>query len=516
MKRGRTNKDGFAMAWAIFASALVLLGGAFVLYVGILVKQYDASTPEALATKELEIAKQLVQSGRISEYTDYPSFGSEKFEDTDIGKCKSEYDEFLGNAKNFELAIKAGEGSGLEKVYVFYADDVPFMTLKLSGTNSRTKLVFFTMADWSVSERTAISNVKTSSLEMCIPDGVCARVNGREVGKEEFTENGADGIPKYMIRNLANTPKIEFSKDGEQIGYYTSDRGCVCPALYDYKLTLQKGISVRSDGRKVKETDGGDGKSVFEVMSVTEPDIEICDMFGNTVKYKGQAEIGIKQYTVSVPENYAISAHGVEIPKSFAVGKEHPDIDMLTPYTDAEIPGQSEYVVSSLEDKMTFTITDNSGASYERTLENYTYSTVVQAGAELPDELAKSVSPIEVAKCWSLFMINDRTLAQVKEYLIEGSYYAKFAKKWTTSIDSTFIADHRQPYFSDECVKNYTRYGDDCFSVDVSFTKKFDLVKKKKTEVENFNKTIYFVLIDDTKNNIDDPQWKIAVMHDIF
>lgn len=225
--------------------------------------------------------------------------------------------------------------------------------------------------------------------------------------------------------------------------------------------------------------------------------------------------------TVTIPENFTLQING-QAPECSPILKDNTDYQYITEYT--EVPLLAEYKFSSLAKAPTFTVTDNLGTATHYLLTkggelNLTSQTGI---AELPDSLAAALDPLSIAKKWSLFMTNDlegslNGYYNMRDFLVRGSYYDTVAYQWATNIDITFISDHtfRNPAFSKESVSNVVVYKDTCFSCDIYFEKHMILTRTGKLQDDIFHRRMFFVYVDDTDDNRDNPHWVIADMQEI-
>ena len=112
-------------------------------------------------------------------------------------------------------------------------------------------------------------------------------------------------------------------------------------------------------------------------------------------------------------------------------------------------------------------------------------------------------------------MTCDLNFNNISKYLIKNSYQYNVAYKYSYSIDRTFTSNHSlgNPPFEQESVSNFRWLTDNCFEVDIRFVKHM-IVLGRRTDDE-MNEKCYFVKYDDTKDNKDNPTWKLVAMKEI-
>ena len=76
-----------------------------------------------------------------------------------------------------------------------------------------------------------------------------------------------------------------------------------------------------------------------------------------------------------------------------------------------------------------------------------------------------------------------------------GSYYIQMAENYRQQDMWTYSA-HQPPVFSNEEVKDYKVYSEDCFSVNVVFDKSMILKLNGQERVDHNDQVYYYVKID--------------------
>ena len=267
-------------------------------------------------------------------------------------------------------------------------------------------------------------------------------------------------------------------------------------SLATYKLTLAKDVD-------------------FRVLDEQDTPIDF-------VREGNQIEVPLFDCIVTLPANFGLRVNGkqlFDVPYTYL---SNPGYQYIKQYMDP--PFLCEYRIEGLAKAPTLNVTDNIGntVNYLMTKGGELTITKLSGFDELPEELSAQVDPLDIAKKWSLFMTNDlegslNGYYNMRNYLVRDSYYDTVAYQWATNIDITFISDHifRDPAFSKESVSNVVIFANNCFSCDIYFEKHMTLTRTGKAQDDIFHRQIFFVYIDDTDDNKDNPHWVIADMQEI-
>ena len=497
-------KSRFIVALIIFAAVLAIFCGAFIIYVNIVVSEYDRVQPENIVEDKINGLK----SGSLLSEIDFEKLCTNRYENNDPDKFKQEYSSKVVG-KDLTYKIVASESGELQKTYIFKSGEENVGKVVLSGKNPRTKLMFFTFADWSLSAFIPVVSDTVYDIRVCCPEGIRATINGVELSEDE--REALSGTPSYSLSGLMNEPAIKFTdKDGNEVPYKVEDN-TVKPIMYDYRLTLPKSVSVTVNDEKVSGTPSGNDV-IYSVREMEEPDILIKDCMGAGYKYIDGEEIPLFDYSVFVPENCTLSIDGAALPEP--VTSDSPDAEQLLKYAGVTLSKQNGYTFSLFSDKVSATVSD--GASSKNFNVPYGNSTLSPEMLDaVPEEITKEIDVLAVAKLWSNFMTDDiggwdNGLSVISKYLIPDSEYYKYAKQWAYGIDITFIADHILLGFSDVKVSHFIQYSESCFSCTVSFNKNMETYRNgiyMGKRSDSFNNIIYFT-------KVSDGSWKIAVMHE--
>ena len=511
-KRGKMSKS--LLAYIIFTGVIVALCAVFLVYVAVVVSEYDREQPERRVEEEIEKLKVCLEQGRVEDYLNVSSVYSPYY-----GKSEAEYvKDFNALVASGELGYKVdtGAAAGLERVYYLTVGEKPFAKAFVSGRNERTKLFFFSTADWTVDSVVPLPLGGGKELSLYIPDEVRCTVNGREVF--ETPEKEVDGVPLYSLKNLPSDVHVEYTKaDGSAVSYSTVG-GVIVPDVYSYSITLPEDITVKVNGEVLDGVSAGNASLHFEVKAMTRPEIVLYDPFGDSFVFEGST-VPVKRHTLELPDNFVLKAGDHVYSAEVYPHAEHPDNEELQLYDpEVKLHDIVTYNVSSFDDEdKTVSLTNNLGVEEERTLKlGYRFKFGGQCGiTEVPAEILNEIDPLAFAVDWSLFYTNDQSFNVISKYYVKDSRYYKNADNWRHSIDSTFTSDHATPKIVDKKLSDFVQYSDSCFSVRVYVDKTMYLYRTGETIHDITDLFVYFIKYDSTPDNgIDDAKWIVAAQTD--
>ncbi len=498
------SKNKFVIALIIFAGVLILLCGAFLIYVNATVSDYDSVQPEKIVENQINRLK----NGSLLSEIDFNKLCVNRYEQNDPEEFKKEYSEkVVGKELTYKLV--ASESSELLKTYVVRSGEENVGKIVLTGKDPRTRLLFFTSADWSLREFTPTIADTVYDLHVYCPEGVTAKING--VGLSEDEREALSGTPLYSVSGLLNDPDIKFTdSEGNDISY-TVENNIVKPIMFDYRITLPNGAKVFVNEKELSGTESGK-KTVFHVREMEKPRIVIRDSMGGGYTYEDGDEIPLFSYDISVPESCTFSIEGITLSEPEIV--DAPDAENLLKYAGVTLPKQKNYQFSLFSESVNATISDSSASKTISVSHGSSYISP-QTLETIPENIAKEINVLNVMKLWSKFMTNDiggsdKGLSTIAKYLIPDSEYYKYARQWAYGIDISFVSLHEIRNFTNESVSNFTSYSDTCFSCSVYFEKNMDLIYEDRyagSRTDVFNSIVYFT-------KISDGSWRIAIMHD--
>ena len=292
---------------------------------------------------------------------------------------------------------------------------------------------------------------------------------------------------------------------------------------YAVDLTAPGSVIVKNHGEAVEGEPDGSGNFRYDLHTLTKPELELCDILGNSVPYDAGNLPTFSSYKVVIPSNFTIMGQEA-LPVSAATLEPVDALKYVKEYCDA-VPDTATYIISILsespESKPSFRILDGYGDPVDFEVENQIVTITEQVGKDKLD-MAVGFDPLEVAKMWSNFMTADLAggtngYYTILPYLINGSHRQAAARSWATGIDITFTSTHtlENPAFHTAEIGNFVIYSENCFSCDIKLGKTMHLTRTGTTVEDSIHSTFYFVKYDDTDNGVNDPHWAIADFRDI-
>lgn len=497
-------KNKFVRALIIFAAVLVVLCGAFLIYVNVVASDYDKVQPERIVETQINRLK----NGALLSEIDFEKLCGSRYENNDPAAVKQEYSSKV-MGKDLEYKLITSESGELSKTYLIKSGEDNIGKVKLSGKNPRTRLFFFTSAEWSLDEFVPAVSDTVFNLKVYCPEGLTAKINGVELSEEE--REALSGTPSYNISGLLKEPEIKYTdKDGKEIPF-TAENNTVKPVLYDYRIELPAGMTVSVNEKVINGTPSGKD-FVYSIREMDEPKVVIKDLMGGGYTYCEGEEIPLFNYSVSVPENCTLSAAGMTMPEP--VIADNPDADKLLKYAGITLPKQKNYSFALFRESISAEVSDGS-KSKKFNVASGSNQLSPDSLDSVPENIAKEIDVLYVAELWSKFMTNDiggrdNGLSKIAKYLIPDSEYYTYARQWAYGIDITFTSDHYITGFKKESVTNFQSYGENCFSCNVYFEKGMALLRGDTyvgSQTDIFNSIMYFT-------KIEDGTWRIAVMHE--
>lgn len=504
LKLGKNKKNGgkFRLGYLIYLGVLAVIMAAALIYVHVLLVDFEASQPDNVAAAALAEINRANAEGKLTDKLTLPEIGNPKFEDADASVYLAEY---LDSVKGKEFSITPGGSSysGTEVTYNLMADGKKVGTLYLESSNTVTKLVVFTMSDWAVTKIEPAITLTTYDYYVKVPEGFSLKINGISAGEDELA-GAENGTVAYEIKGLVSEADIEICDADGNEAYYDIENNTVTPVTYEYSIELPTGFDVFVNGKKL-ECAEAEGAVTYKIVRAAKPQIVLLDPFGNSFEYSGAGDIPLAKYDVTIPENYTLSLNNVLI--TGGITSDNKAYQYIAELGITTLPKQTAYTVYLFDNASeseagapAFIIRDPDGNEIPYTFKGNSINVSRQIGYDtMPDELADEVDVLYIAETWSKFMTNDvggiyNGFYTVAEFLKPDSYLYEVARKWAVGVDITFVSIHvlGDPPFINESVTNYVRYSDNCFSVDVSLVKVMLLNSGKRVD-DAMNCTFYFV-----------------------
>ena len=513
------KKKRSRLIWIIYGAFVLLLCVCAVtalLYTHKVVVEYDDAQPENVTNVFLSDLKNIKNdSYELPEYTRAYLIGNDKY---NVGADRSSLS-FLKSAVSDDLSVRlagsSAEGDTLYRRYTVQSGGKGLGTLTLRGENQRTKLFFFSMANWSVESFEPVVSAEYYSIKIYIPDGMHASVNGVSVSEDEIKTD--EDTPYCYIDELLKEPTVTLTENGKDVDFVLKS-GVVYPLRYCYTLTLPDYIKVYLNGERKEHDNEADGKYQYTFAEMLKPSVQIEDQTGyrKTVDLD-DPDVSIYEYSVTIPDCYTLSVGSYE-PKPTGKVTRHKDADAMEEFygrAGMRLADAVEYSFMSLDPDAEYVI--HTGSEDVAMRGRSTVVADLFPSDSLP-ALSADIDIYKMCKVYSDFMTCDldgelygfNTMAK---YLVKDSTLYKYAYKWATGMDITYGWTHKILGVEDTSITDYVKYSDTCFSCHVYFRKEMYVYFSSGIYRDDvFDNTVYFVYVDDSSDNKDNPHWAIAAM----
>ena len=329
--------------------------------------------------------------------------------------------------------------------------------------------------------------------------------------------NNGSTVAKYKIKSMGQETKLAiFPIDKWK-------QQSLEATMYSEEFSLPSSVAVYLNGEKAEGTLSEDKQTVsYRLCSITEPDIVISDVLGNSVPYSNEGKYSFKQYKLTIPSDFTVMGKDSVSPTS----EEKQPIEELNGLYDLfpDIPVLCSYDLIVMENKeYTLTVLDNNGQGVDiAEMGDVISITKLSGSGAVSEEIENPPDPLDIAKQWSLFMTKDLNgeiygFYTMAKYLFKDSEMYNRAWEWATGLDIGYTSVHTLAYppFTKEEVKNFISYSDKCFSCEILLEKPLYL-NTGGTAIDTIHSVFYFGYIDDTDNGIDDPHWGIIDAVSVF
>ncbi len=518
----QTNKRNgkiFKISYLVYVSVLVILIGMALLYVNSVLSEYENEHPQRHIEKAISLLKEEASSGELWKKEGAPSLENNDFE------TSSNPQKLYGDMLNGDIRISSPKMlNETDCVYGVLYDDllIAEITLRKVGQPEQ-KLAIINIQKYELVSYLPVSH--TYSIEL--PQGVLVNselfisVNNINL-TEDMAETKPTGENVFTFKNLILKPKIEIKDAKGNSANYKLPENANGKIEFDntlYTLTLPNTIFVSVDGDRQTGNLLEDGRLEYKIRLAKKSDVELSDLYENKIKYTGTTTVPLSYYTFTTNEKCTVTVDGKVVPNEAVNTFANPEYEKITEYVP-ELPMLSEYKIVVLKDNAEVSVVDGEGKAVSYDKDKHTQDLVdVSSGTyyeTVPEEVTSEVNVIKTLEDWSLFMTCDLNFYGVSKHLIKSSHLYNVALKYNNSIDRTFINVHylENPPFVEESATNFIWLTDNCFAVDIHFVKKMILTDGRR-QADEMNERCYFVKYDDTKDNVNNPKWKLVYMKEI-
>ncbi len=277
--------------------------------------------------------------------------------------------------------------------------------------------------------------------------------------------NDGSTVAKYKIKSMGQETKLAIfpiEKWKQQSLEAT---------MYSEEFSLPSSVTVYLNGETAKGTLSEDGQTAsYKLCSITEPDIVISDVLGNSVPYSNEGKYSFKQYKLTLPSDFTVKGKEPISPTS----EEKTPMEELNRIYDLfpDLPVLCSYDIIIMENNdYSLTVLDNNGETVDISgMGDVISITSLSSNEAVSDKIENPPDPLEMAKRWSLFMTKDLNgdkygFYVMAKYLFKDSDMYNRAWEWATGPDILYTSLHTLAYppFTKEEVKNYKTYSDKCF-----------------------------------------------------
>lgn len=493
----KKRQFSFRLIYLIYAAVLAVLILAATLYVGSLLRGYENSQPESHAKQAVKQLISDIKDGDLWSAHSFPDVSASQYEaDTDL---KQAYLALL-EAEGLKFVSQPGQS---EDELLYHVEDDGFclaqVKLKADGP-AYTKLAVFSMRDWHVESVEPV--LSSHDYTLSVPSSFRVQINGVDAQGET-----ADRQTVYTLSGLYLKPQVTITDSDGNTAEYKIKKDKIVAEYFDYSLTLPSTLSVQLNGAPYTGEQAGDDLVHYSITSMTQPQVSISDLYGNTVDYEGGSELPLTYATITADERCKVLVQGKEVPAQAVSTSANPEYENFAMFVD-DLPGLSVYRIAVLENDASLSVTDPLGSpiALEQGQHSYDFSHV--GGLDtVPEEVSEEINVLNVAQNWSLFLTRDYSFSNIKKVIVPDSYQYDVAYRYAYGIDITFTSKHTlaDPPFVDNKVGNFVWITDDCFSVDISFVKHMYIWNGLVEDP--MNDRFYFVK--------HDGDWKLASMKEI-
>ena len=501
----------FKRGYLIYLGVLGIFAAAALIYVLVLLRQYEKSQPEQQVWKAVDELSAQAADGSFSSLYELPEAEPGAFEEgRDIRK---EYLALYSRRDDMTLTKSGSSIKGDTLEYQVECGGVVIAKVGLKAEGSPvTKLAVFSMQDWAVDY--VRPEMKARDYTLTVPETFTVTLNGTPLeGKPE-----KDRLRTYTASGLYLPPDFSITDGTGDSADYSIRNGRVLAEYYDYNLTLPSSLTVQVNGETWKGKSEGEDKVRYEITVLEQPSVIISDYYGNTVEYDGEDKLPLTDCFITADQRYTVEVDGAPVPKQAVTRTENPDYRHFAEYAE-NLPQVCTYSVAVLKEDAEITVADGQGkpVKLEKGSGPYKFLNHGDVLDEVPREVSSQIDVLKVAQDWSLFMSNDMAFSRIKSYLIPSSYQYEAARKYASGADITYTSEHTlaNPAFTGNKVGNFCRITDNCFSVDISFVKHMRLPSGTPVD-DPMNDRFYFVKYDDPSDSEKEAVWKLVGMEEII
>lgn len=300
------------------------------------------------------------------------------------------------------------------------------------------------------------------------------KINDLKIASSKKSKFEPDADPIAELKEKVNGRKLSYKLSTES---YDS----LAP-IYDIMAEKEKIATVSL--KSVKEY------KKMAILVLSDWEISSVALAGKAANYA---------VTITVPENYEVTVNTIPLTAEEKTGdaKVMDGFEYVAEYVTP--PKSVTYKVEGLINMPVITVNGRTVEESELDIKDgkITYNGGFDS-EEIDSELRDYV--LNAAKTYTNFFSKDlegcrNSTAPIEGLFPAGSYYIQMAENYRQQDMWTYSA-HQPPVFSNEEVKDYKVYSEDCFSVNVVFDKSMILKLNGQERVDHNDQIYYYVKID--------------------
>lgn len=350
----------------------------------------------------------------------------------------------------------------------------------------------------------------------------------------KYEENQIDNYIGSIIEDLKKA-----SQKGK-IEKYIDTSSIKINELEDKKTTISQGFEKLLNSQKITHKINNEKEQLYDIyadgkliLQLQLNDDKKENRLGlltftkwKTEKIETKMEEGLYTCNIVVPHNYKVYINGKELTENNIVEKvQEEGLAQISKYI--EIPYLVKYQIPNLLKQPDIKILDEN-----KKVVNYTWQEQiikkelnfekVETLEKAKEKIQGNIDILKIAKDWSLYLTDDlegrlHGFYNINKYLIKDSSLYKYAYKWATGEDITFVSSHilQNPAFTDERINNFEIYNENAFSCEVYLQKNMRLRTTGKKIEDKMHEKMYFAYYDETQDGKDNPTWKLVNMQSV-
>ena len=350
----------------------------------------------------------------------------------------------------------------------------------------------------------------------------------------KYEENQIDNYIESIIEDLKKASKKE------KIEKYIDTSKIKINELEDKKTTISQGFKNLLKSEKITYKINNEKEQIYDIYADDKLILQLQlngdkkeNRLGlltftkwNTEKIEAKMEDGLYACNIVVPHNYEVYINGKELTQNIIAQKvQEEGLAQISKYV--EIPYLVKYQVSNLLKQPNIKILDENKTEVNytwqgKTIEKPINFEKIEQLEKAKEKLAGNIDILKIAKDWSLYLTDDlegrlHGFYNISKYLIKDSDLYKYAYKWATGEDITFVSSHilLNPAFTNERISNFEIYNENAFSCEVYLQKNMKLRATGKKIEDKMNEKMYFAYYDGTQDGKNNPTWKLVNMQSV-